>query len=437
VDDIQAKKLKAEQQRREDEQRQLKAQMELERLELEADIQAATAEEETLAQYLDGTGSETRVKQPLVLETASIAEEETLPQYLDGTGSETEVKRLSTFETAPHLPSGEDTCIYGPGPSHMQQPYPRLPRIGKQMLQPDLEFEGKHKQAEQRYRDAQLELAHLEDELDAMIRAAVASYQPKERSETAESDLETPEFDKDPGPDEGPSHDLIGELSIIVNGQLRNQETEFEYKMQQWHHEMVARQEKLAAELRHVELSIGGRVQRKKTEGANETRTPVSQVKVEKLYDVSRPVDSRGPSSLNVEAPEWTPPSNNHVVQPETLCTPVVHIPVGPSSGQRELIDAMRLPNATLPKSDGDPMNYWTFMCAFDACVHQSSVSDPDKLNCLLEHCVGKAAKVVRPCALMRPAEGYTKARDLLKTRFGDKYVIAKAWVKKIVDGPL
>ena len=34
------------------------------------------------------------------------------------------------------------------------------------------------------------------------------------------------------------------------------------------------------------------------------------------------------------------------------------------------------------------------------------------------------------------PVEAYTRARKLLKTRFGDDYVISEAMVKKIVHGP-
>ena len=32
----------------------------------------------------------------------------------------------------------------------------------------------------------------------------------------------------------------------------------------------------------------------------------------------------------------------------------------------------------------------------------------------------------------MEPAEGYERARQLLKERFGNDYVITEAWVKKI-----
>ena len=53
-----------------------------------------------------------------------------------------------------------------------------------------------------------------------------------------------------------------------------------------------------------------------------------------------------------------------------------------------------------------------------------------------MEYCVGKAAKVIEPCALMESTSGYQKARELLKKRFGDPYTISHAWVHKIANGP-
>ncbi len=67
-------------------------------------------------------------------------------------------------------------------------------------------------------------------------------------------------------------------------------------------------------------------------------------------------------------------------------------------------------------------------------CITQLSATH--KLNCLMQHCTGKAANVIQSCALMDPSQGYSKARSLLQKRFGDDYVIAKAWINKITCGP-
>jgi len=81
-------------------------------------------------------------------------------------------------------------------------------------------------------------------------------------------------------------------------------------------------------------------------------------------------------------------------------------------------------------------MKFWMFTRSFDNCVDSCDVDDAAKYNRLLQYCCGKALKVIECCAVMDPREGYQKARQLLRNRFGNEYVIAEAWVKKLVDGP-
>ena len=103
----------------------------------------------------------------------------------------------------------------------------------------------------------------------------------------------------------------------------------------------------------------------------------------------------------------------------------------------KQLLEAVHLPKGSMMTYDGDPMSFWVFMNAFDSCVGSTSVSDSVKLNRLFEYCKGKAAKVIQPCALMEPVEGYNRARKLLKERFGNDFVISEAWINKVTDGPM
>ena len=57
------------------------------------------------------------------------------------------------------------------------------------------------------------------------------------------------------------------------------------------------------------------------------------------------------------------------------------------------------------------------------------------KLTRLLYYCTGPAKNVIQCCSVMKPTEGYKRARQLLKDCFGDEYVIAEAWVRKISVG--
>ncbi|KAK4329183.1 hypothetical protein Pmani_000412 [Petrolisthes manimaculis] len=106
-------------------------------------------------------------------------------------------------------------------------------------------------------------------------------------------------------------------------------------------------------------------------------------------------------------------------------------------SDQRELIDILQLPKSEIMKYDGDSLKYWLFIRTFDNCVGCTSADSAYKLNRLLQYCTGKALKVIECCAMMKPDEGYHKARQLLKERFGNDYQISEAWIKKIVDRPV
>ena len=102
---------------------------------------------------------------------------------------------------------------------------------------------------------------------------------------------------------------------------------------------------------------------------------------------------------------------------------------------QRQMIDLMALPRTSIAKFDGDPLKFWYFMHTFDSTVGRTAVDDGSKLNRLFEYCTGKAVKVIQPCALMNPRDGYAKARQMLADRFGNEHQISEAWIQKVTEG--
>jgi len=86
-----------------------------------------------------------------------------------------------------------------------------------------------------------------------------------------------------------------------------------------------------------------------------------------------------------------------------------------------DLVATLKLPQAQIPKFDGEPMKYWMFMRTFDDCVGCADVDAAAKLNRLLQYyCTGKALRLIQCCAVMEPEAGYRKARQLLKERLFD-----------------
>lgn len=81
---------------------------------------------------------------------------------------------------------------------------------------------------------------------------------------------------------------------------------------------------------------------------------------------------------------------------------------------------------------DGDPIQYWKFIRVFESSIDRVEVSDSCKLNHLFQYCSSKALAVIECCAVMDSSEGYREARNLLRSRFGNEYTIAKSWVDRV-----
>ena len=103
-------------------------------------------------------------------------------------------------------------------------------------------------------------------------------------------------------------------------------------------------------------------------------------------------------------------------------------------NGLEALIGVLQAPKVDLPTFKGDPMQYHMFMRAFDDNVERV-ISDPSsKLARLVQSCAGEAARVIQGCTLMLPERGYVRARQLLKDRFGDEFVIAELWGQRLMN---
>jgi hypothetical protein len=438
--DLQQKKIKV-----------VQAECELEQVELQADIQAAAAEEEALAQHYVDTG--TAVKQP------------------------------RSVEMTPFLPVHECSTPRSEGPSQ------RVLHFGPLMAN-DVDIEEWQRTAQQSRMKTQLELQRLENELDVTIQAVIAEKENPSRCidmgeacttarqpVTAKMPPSLPEVaeEVDSG---GPFQESMDQFEVVINDQLRLKEAKVEFDRQElenekrcWEAQMKAIREHFEADLKRERQRLAANVKEEGLVECVDENNASTQLPAEKLPDVHQRREGPSQKSLNPIAPEW-PPVPGHQASYLRYSTPNCHgepptrspcdVDVGKSHKlaghettnsqvwanpdllisdyqtglHQKMIDAIRLPKTSIMKFDGEPTQYWIFMSTFDSSVHNASVTDADKLSCLFEYCVGKAAKVISPCALMNPSEGYMKARTLPKNRFGDDYVIAKAWINKIVDGP-
>ena len=94
------------------------------------------------------------------------------------------------------------------------------------------------------------------------------------------------------------------------------------------------------------------------------------------------------------------------------------------------------LPRRQVPVFDGNPLQYCTFIRAFDTVIEPREPDYAGRLYYLEQHTSGRPQEIVRSCLYMAPKEGYTKARSLLERRFGQKHKIAMACLDQVINGP-
>jgi hypothetical protein len=101
----------------------------------------------------------------------------------------------------------------------------------------------------------------------------------------------------------------------------------------------------------------------------------------------------------------------------------------------KQLVNLLHLPRIELTKYDGDPLRYFTFIRSFDSMIEKEGIPDDMKLTALSEYTKDKAKLAVDSLEAMSPSGGYKRARELLKERFGNRFIICQAWLNKVTEG--
>ena len=94
------------------------------------------------------------------------------------------------------------------------------------------------------------------------------------------------------------------------------------------------------------------------------------------------------------------------------------------------------LPDLTLTKFTGDPIEYATFMRTFESRIEARLESFSTRLRYLEQYRDKDPREVIKGCLFMEPAMGYLAAKRLLDDKYGDPYVISKAYLKRIAEWP-
>ena len=103
---------------------------------------------------------------------------------------------------------------------------------------------------------------------------------------------------------------------------------------------------------------------------------------------------------------------------------------------QQESTLVLTLPEPEVPTFNRDPIEYWTFVRAFENLIERKTTSESARLYYLVQYTTGEVRELVKSCLTMNPEEGYREARSLLKQRYGQGYRIATAYVDRLTRGP-
>ncbi|XP_066270881.1 uncharacterized protein [Branchiostoma lanceolatum] len=90
------------------------------------------------------------------------------------------------------------------------------------------------------------------------------------------------------------------------------------------------------------------------------------------------------------------------------------------------------LPTRTIRAFDGNPLQYTRFTRAFKHAIESKTTDAEERLGYLEQYTTDEARRLVSSCTLMAPEEGYTRAKEYLRSRYGTSYKISQAYAREV-----
>ncbi len=98
------------------------------------------------------------------------------------------------------------------------------------------------------------------------------------------------------------------------------------------------------------------------------------------------------------------------------------------------MLSMFNLPKVELVTFSGDPLKYHEFIKSFDLNVDAVCEGPDRKLSRLMQYTSGSAKEAIRSCQLAGGSQGYSKARELLQTRFGNPHLATEHIISMLKD---
>ncbi|KAE8291618.1 hypothetical protein D5F01_LYC08974 [Larimichthys crocea] len=101
-----------------------------------------------------------------------------------------------------------------------------------------------------------------------------------------------------------------------------------------------------------------------------------------------------------------------------------------------ESINASRLPVPEPPVFSGDPMRYKDWKMSFQTLIGRKNIPVNEKIYYLRKYVAGAAKKVIESYFLVGTEKAYESAWEILEERYGNSFVVAKAFRDKLNSWP-
>ena len=97
---------------------------------------------------------------------------------------------------------------------------------------------------------------------------------------------------------------------------------------------------------------------------------------------------------------------------------------------------ALKLPQPELPAYGGNPIEYPSFIRAFESMIESRTNSSSARLYYLVQYTSGDVHEQMHSCLSVSFVERYKEARHLLKERYSQDYKIVTTFVELVTSGP-
>ncbi|KAF5402111.1 hypothetical protein PHET_04631 [Paragonimus heterotremus] len=94
------------------------------------------------------------------------------------------------------------------------------------------------------------------------------------------------------------------------------------------------------------------------------------------------------------------------------------------------------LPSREVQRFAGNPKSYSYFAEAFESGVENGTNYNQARLDYLIQYFDGPAKASIQHCTIPEEDRGYLVAKEILRKRFGQNHMVAKAHIDELLDDP-